>query len=532
MKKLLLLLGAFTLVFGLAACSNDDDGGRITDENPDLIQLTLEELAQYDGTNGNPAYIAVDGWIYDVTDDPNWVGGSHNGFLAGQDLTEQINAASPHGTAVLDGVPIIGELVEESVNLELTLEELAMYDGTGGNPAYIAVDGVIYDVTNDDAWSSGSHGGYTAGMDLTDFIDGSPHGASVLDGLPVVGSIIEDTTGNTDDTIYLTITELAMYDGMDGAMAYVAIDGIIYDVTDNSAWSGGSHAGLAAGLDLTQEIEEAGHGTSVLDGLTAVGELVIDASGDGPYDPYLYLTLADLAEYDGMDGAMAYVAVEGVVYDVTDNSAWSGGSHAGLAAGVDLTSEIMSAGHGDSVLDGLTIVGELLGWAPEEVVDTTIYLSIDQLAMYDGTAGNPAYVAVNGIIYDVTDNSAWSGGSHAGLAAGLDLTQEIAAAGHGTSVLDGLTAVGELVVDASGDGPYDPYLYLTLAELAMYDGQDGADAYVAVSGVIYDVTGVSAWTNGTHNGNMAGQDHTDTITGAPHGASVLDGLTVVGELLE
>lgn len=75
-------------------------------------------------------------------------------------------------------------------------------------------------------------------------------------------------------------------------------------------------------------------------------------------------------------------------------------------------------------------------------------------------------------------------------------------------------------------------LQLTLEELAMYDGKEGNDAYIAVDGVIYDVTGVSAWTNGTHNGNMAGTDVTDAIDSAPHGDSVLDGLEVVGEIIE
>ena len=96
--------------------------------------------------------------------------------------------------------------------------------------------------------------------------------------------------------------------------------------------------------------------------------------------------------------------------------------------------------------------------------------------------------------------------------------------------MDGLTAIGELVIDSSGEGPYDPYLYLTLEELAMYDGQGDNMGYIAVDGVIYDVTGVAAWTGGTHNGNMAGTDVSDVIDNAPHGDSVLDGLTVVGEL--
>jgi len=75
--------------------------------------------------------------------------------------------------------------------LELTLEQLKQYNGTKGNPIYIAVDGVIYDVTNVRQWKSGSHEGYSGGKDLTDAIMGkSPHGTSVLDGVPVVGKLI------------------------------------------------------------------------------------------------------------------------------------------------------------------------------------------------------------------------------------------------------------------------------------------------------------------------------------------------------
>ena len=75
------------------------------------LELTLDQLKQYDGKNGNPAYVAVDGILYDVTNDNNWKNGSHKGYSAGYDLTEQIEGKSPHGTSVLDGVPIVGKLV-------------------------------------------------------------------------------------------------------------------------------------------------------------------------------------------------------------------------------------------------------------------------------------------------------------------------------------------------------------------------------------------------------------------------------------
>lgn len=50
----------------------------------------------------------------------------------------------------------------------------------------------------------------------------------------------------------------------------------------------------------------------------------------------------------------------------------------------------------------------------------------EQLATYTGRNGRPAYVAVNGIVYDVTNHKAWSAASHFGLPAGKDLTAEFA----------------------------------------------------------------------------------------------------------
>lgn len=75
------------------------------------IILTLEELSEYDGQDDNPAYIAVDGIIYDVTKVRQWFGGKHMGFTAGMDVTDEIND-SPHGIVKLKGVPIIGKLAD------------------------------------------------------------------------------------------------------------------------------------------------------------------------------------------------------------------------------------------------------------------------------------------------------------------------------------------------------------------------------------------------------------------------------------
>lgn len=73
----------------------------------------------------------------------------------------------------------------------------------------------------------------------------------------------------------------------------------------------------------------------------------------------------------------------------------------------------------------------------------------------------------------------------------------------------------------------------TLTELAEYDGKDGAKAYVAVDGKIYDVTDIEEWTGGAHyNGAMAGVDLSDLISKSPHGKGILNRAKLVGTLME
>lgn len=75
--------------------------------------FTSEELAKYDGKNGEPAYVAVNGVVYDVSDVDKWANGEHfEGLTAGKDLTKEIMEDSPHGLSVLDNLPIVGTLSE------------------------------------------------------------------------------------------------------------------------------------------------------------------------------------------------------------------------------------------------------------------------------------------------------------------------------------------------------------------------------------------------------------------------------------
>lgn len=75
-----------------------------------MADLTREQLAQYTGQNGQPAYVAVDGTIYDVTNVGPWAGGQHHGNVAGQDLSSAILKA-PHLKSVLPKLPVVGKLI-------------------------------------------------------------------------------------------------------------------------------------------------------------------------------------------------------------------------------------------------------------------------------------------------------------------------------------------------------------------------------------------------------------------------------------
>ena len=74
-----------------------------------------------------------------------------------------------------------------------------------------------------------------------------------------------------------------------------------------------------------------------------------------------------------------------------------------------------------------------------------IEFTIQELARFNGKNGNPAYVAVNNIVYDVTNNAAWAAASHFGLVAGKDLTSEFVSCHAGQTILSKLKVVGKLI---------------------------------------------------------------------------------------
>jgi len=78
--------------------------------------FTPEELAEFDGKNGRPAYIAVDGVVYDVSDSQRWPDGAHTGCnlgaMAGQDLSEALTQAPARMRSNLKQMPVVGTLAQ------------------------------------------------------------------------------------------------------------------------------------------------------------------------------------------------------------------------------------------------------------------------------------------------------------------------------------------------------------------------------------------------------------------------------------
>jgi len=89
--------------------------------------LTIEELAQFDGKEDRPAYLAYKGRIYDVSGSRLWKGGAHmRKHLAGFDLTDAIKQA-PHGEDRIMGMPEIGNLIKSRETIKRPLHERVFY---------------------------------------------------------------------------------------------------------------------------------------------------------------------------------------------------------------------------------------------------------------------------------------------------------------------------------------------------------------------------------------------------------------------
>lgn len=67
----------------------------------------------------------------------------------------------------------------------------------------------------------------------------------------------------------------------------------------------------------------------------------------------------------------------------------------------------------------------------------------------------------------------------------------------------------------------------TTDELRAFDGHNGAAEYIAVNGLVYDITEVQLLRGGKHHGVTAGKDVSDIFV---HNKNILNRLRTVGTL--
>jgi len=116
--RLIAILIVFGIAFHLLApyslnnaiIKNSSAVVQSTETTSNLTRFTKDDLAKYNGKNGNAAYVAYKNVVYDVTNNNQWVNGQHNGHHAGSDLTQAISA-SPHGDKVFKDLPVVGEYI-------------------------------------------------------------------------------------------------------------------------------------------------------------------------------------------------------------------------------------------------------------------------------------------------------------------------------------------------------------------------------------------------------------------------------------
>jgi len=230
MKKI--AITAFILF--LFSCSSVD-----TEVEKEMLQLTTEELSEFDGQNGNESYIAVDGTIYDVTNSIEFL--SFN-LESGKDLSEEIKQISSW-EEFIQSLEIVGTLLPDlSIRYEITF--LGKNGEVVNKEVYDNLDSLTYPLTK-------MYGGYR-------FIKwGEPVeiSAEVLDTY-----ILQKLNVSSEyEKIYMTLEELSQYDGKDGKDAYICYEGVIYDVTNNSSWPNGVHRGfINAGQDVTELFKNSG----------------------------------------------------------------------------------------------------------------------------------------------------------------------------------------------------------------------------------------------------------------------------------
>ena len=265
----------------------------------------------------------------------------------------------------------------------------------------------------------------------------------------------------SDQWLQLTLEALSFYDGLMGRPAYIAYQNAIYDVTNASGWSNGTHEGMhLAGQDCTTILSSAPHGTSVLNQLIVIGEIVNQSIGssivsslDGSSLP---TSTPDTCVWIETDDAPRFNRDEDDDHEDDEDDDHEDDEDEDHEDDEDEDEDHEDEDEDDgywycpngSTNQTTSNTNTSIPNTPSQ--NGKYYLTLSELAYYDGTNGKPAWIAVYGNLYDVTNESAWKNGVHRGLhLGGKDASSAFDQSPHSQSLLNSLTHIGYLVTSSS-----------------------------------------------------------------------------------
>jgi len=153
--------------------------------------------------------VAANGYVYDVSTLPQWANGKHrNLHEAGEELTFQLMRRSPHGAKIMERAAVIGVLGFE-------WDDLAAMNGKDYPYHMVAVQAMLYDVTELNRWRGGNHlGQHRSGEELSYQIEQrAPHNLSLLGRGYLVGLLV--TPKSLSGTV---LSKNASYELKEGAL--------------------------------------------------------------------------------------------------------------------------------------------------------------------------------------------------------------------------------------------------------------------------------------------------------------------------
>jgi predicted heme/steroid binding protein len=229
--------------------------------------------------------------------------------------------------------------------------------------------------------------------------------------------------------------------------------------------------------------------------------------------PERVFTSEELSNYDGLDGRASYVALNGIVFNVSNIATWGGGAHFGMLAGTDATARARACGYHNplDIMRIMPAVGYYQPSAPDMTGPTGI-------TSFTGPIGSTGFTGPTGITGPIGSTGFTGPTSITGpigstsFTGPTGITGPIGSTGFtGPTSFTGPTGITGPIGPTGFTGPaansdnysvFDnfpfliPYRFFTTGELSdYYNGQHNHPKYIIVADIVFNVTNQSSWRN-------------------------------------